>query len=343
MDGPDHVQPADHRVAVRVRPLPGPHHRGRSGSATLVWIRFRRFPPILAAHEARLARERYFSKQKFADPEATIRRARPATQPAPPALTPSAARAHRDPPVRGRAPAPGRPAGSVGLTGQVIHSDGRGVDRRARVRARTRRIEPHTNPNTTWFIVVEGGGWVGVGDERTRIAAGEAVALAGRRDPRGVDRALARCARSWSSSPGRTTGGAVISRPGARAGAGRPRGVEPGDGALAGAATGPRAARAADGEPAWILPRPSALAASTAPSWLEDPRRGAPDGRPVDRVGAVPERPARGSCARPSGSGRPGRNAATGGSTIRATSSGEATRLGPALREREHRRHARSR
>jgi hypothetical protein len=44
------------------------------GLGTLVWIRFRRFPPILAAHEARLARERYYSKQKFADPEATIRR-----------------------------------------------------------------------------------------------------------------------------------------------------------------------------------------------------------------------------------------------------------------------------
>jgi hypothetical protein len=44
------------------------------GIGTLVWIRFRRFPPILAAHEQRLARERYFSKQKFADPEATIRR-----------------------------------------------------------------------------------------------------------------------------------------------------------------------------------------------------------------------------------------------------------------------------
>jgi hypothetical protein len=44
------------------------------GIGTLVWIRFRRFPPILAAHEARLARERYYSKLKFADPEATIRR-----------------------------------------------------------------------------------------------------------------------------------------------------------------------------------------------------------------------------------------------------------------------------
>ena len=44
------------------------------GLSALVWIRFIRFPPILAAHEQRLARERYFSKQKFADPEATIRR-----------------------------------------------------------------------------------------------------------------------------------------------------------------------------------------------------------------------------------------------------------------------------
>jgi hypothetical protein len=44
------------------------------GIGTLVWIRFRRFPPILAAHEARLARERYYTKQKFADPETTIRK-----------------------------------------------------------------------------------------------------------------------------------------------------------------------------------------------------------------------------------------------------------------------------
>ena len=44
------------------------------GLGALVWIRFFRFPPILRAHEQRLARERYFSKQKFADPEATIRR-----------------------------------------------------------------------------------------------------------------------------------------------------------------------------------------------------------------------------------------------------------------------------
>jgi hypothetical protein len=44
------------------------------GLGTLVWIRFFRFPPILRAHEQRLARQRYYTKQKFADPEATIRR-----------------------------------------------------------------------------------------------------------------------------------------------------------------------------------------------------------------------------------------------------------------------------
>ena len=69
---------------------------------------------------------------------------------------------------------PDGPAGSIGLTGQVIHSDGRGIIAELAF-ARGARIEPHSNPNTTYFIVVEGGGWVGVGDERTRIAAGEAA------------------------------------------------------------------------------------------------------------------------------------------------------------------------
>lgn len=69
---------------------------------------------------------------------------------------------------------PEGPAGSIGLTGQVVHSDGRGIIAELAF-ARGARIEPHANPNTTYFIVVEGGGWVGVGDERTRIAAGEAA------------------------------------------------------------------------------------------------------------------------------------------------------------------------
>lgn len=72
---------------------------------------------------------------------------------------------------------PDGPEGSVGLTGQVIHSDGRGTISELAF-ARGARIEPHANPNTTYFIVVEGGGWVGVGDERSRIAAGEAACWA---------------------------------------------------------------------------------------------------------------------------------------------------------------------
>ena len=40
---------------------------------------------------------------------------------------------------------------------------------------RRAHIVPHSNPNTTYFLVIEGGGWVGVGEERTRVTAGEAV------------------------------------------------------------------------------------------------------------------------------------------------------------------------
>jgi len=69
---------------------------------------------------------------------------------------------------------PEGPPGTMGLTGQPIHVDGRGLIAELAF-ARGARIEPHANPNTTWFIVIEGGGWVGVGDVRTRVAAGEAV------------------------------------------------------------------------------------------------------------------------------------------------------------------------
>jgi len=69
---------------------------------------------------------------------------------------------------------PDGPPGTVGLTGQVIHSDARGVIGELAF-ARGARIEPHSNPNTTWFVVIEGGGWVQVGDATARVAAGEAV------------------------------------------------------------------------------------------------------------------------------------------------------------------------
>jgi len=69
---------------------------------------------------------------------------------------------------------PDGPPGTTGVTGQPIHSDGRGGVSELAF-ARGAAIEPHANPNTSWFIVIEGGGWVGVGEERTRVAAGEAV------------------------------------------------------------------------------------------------------------------------------------------------------------------------
>jgi quercetin dioxygenase-like cupin family protein len=69
---------------------------------------------------------------------------------------------------------PEGPPGTVGVQGQVIHSDARGVVAELAF-AKGGRIEPHDNPNTTWFIVIEGGGYVLVGDEERRVAAGEAV------------------------------------------------------------------------------------------------------------------------------------------------------------------------
>lgn len=69
---------------------------------------------------------------------------------------------------------PDGPPGTVGIEGQVIQGGTNGIIAELAF-GRRARIIPHTNPNTTYFIVIEGGGWVGVGDERTRIAAGEAV------------------------------------------------------------------------------------------------------------------------------------------------------------------------
>jgi quercetin dioxygenase-like cupin family protein len=69
---------------------------------------------------------------------------------------------------------PDGPPGTVGIEGQVIESGRSGVIAELAF-GRRARITPHTNPNQTWFIVIEGGGWVGVGDARTRVTAGEAV------------------------------------------------------------------------------------------------------------------------------------------------------------------------
>jgi len=69
---------------------------------------------------------------------------------------------------------PEGPPGTVNMEGQVIHSDARGLIAELAFQRRG-RIALHDNPNTTYFCVIEGGGFVQVGEDQRRIAAGEAV------------------------------------------------------------------------------------------------------------------------------------------------------------------------
>ncbi len=69
---------------------------------------------------------------------------------------------------------PDGPPGTRGIEGQVIRSGPTGLISELAF-SRDARITPHTNPRWTYFVVIEGGGWVGVGDERCRVQAGEAV------------------------------------------------------------------------------------------------------------------------------------------------------------------------
>ena len=43
------------------------------GLGALVWIRFVRFPPYFKAYERQLAKQRYFTRERFTRPETTIR------------------------------------------------------------------------------------------------------------------------------------------------------------------------------------------------------------------------------------------------------------------------------
>ena len=69
---------------------------------------------------------------------------------------------------------PEGPAGTRGVQGAVIHSDARATVSELAF-GRKAIIEPHTSPNTTWFLVIEGGGFVLVGDETARVFAGQAI------------------------------------------------------------------------------------------------------------------------------------------------------------------------
>jgi quercetin dioxygenase-like cupin family protein len=142
---------------------------------------------------------------------------------------------------------PDGPPGSVGLTGQVLHSDGRGIVAELAF-ARGARIEPHSNPNTTYFIVVEGGGWVGVADERTRIAAGEAACW----PPNVLHSAWTEHSEMRAfvvELAGADDGGAILGRADELS-SGGPVAVGRGIGALAPRIPDPARREAADGEPA---------------------------------------------------------------------------------------------
>ncbi len=69
---------------------------------------------------------------------------------------------------------PDGPPGTKGVTGQVLHNDARGVVSELAF-GRYAVITPHSNPNTTLFVVISGGGFVQVGEERARVNHGEAV------------------------------------------------------------------------------------------------------------------------------------------------------------------------
>lgn len=69
---------------------------------------------------------------------------------------------------------PDGPPGTQGVSGQVIHRDERALVSELAL-GRFALITPHSNPNTALFVVISGGGYVQVGDERARVNHGEAV------------------------------------------------------------------------------------------------------------------------------------------------------------------------
>ena len=69
---------------------------------------------------------------------------------------------------------PEGPPGTRGVESTPLHGDERGVVTELAFRPGA-AIAPHTKSNLAYLLVIEGGGFVQVGDERTRVAAGEAV------------------------------------------------------------------------------------------------------------------------------------------------------------------------
>jgi len=60
------------------------------------------------------------------------------------------------------------------VEGVTIHSDARGAITELAF-ARGARLEPHQSRDSAWLCVVEGVGWVLVGDDHRQVAPGDAV------------------------------------------------------------------------------------------------------------------------------------------------------------------------
>src|SRR5688572_18438949 len=70
---------------------------------------------------------------------------------------------------------PDGPPGTQGVTGQVIFHDERAIVTELAFQ-RYAIVTPHANAtNTALFVVISGGGYVQVGEERSRVNHGEAV------------------------------------------------------------------------------------------------------------------------------------------------------------------------
>ena len=66
------------------------------------------------------------------------------------------------------------PPGTRGAEATPVHVDELGSIAELALKPNA-AIAPHSNPNLTYFLVIEGGGFVQVGNEKARVAAGDAV------------------------------------------------------------------------------------------------------------------------------------------------------------------------
>ena len=125
---------------------------------------------------------------------------------------------------------PDGPPGTQGVGGQVIHHDERALVSELAF-GRFALITPHSNPNTTLFVVISGGGYVQVGDERARVNHGEAVVW-----PAGILHGAYTDGtemRAIVVELGEGTGPLVLEGTAAELGPGAQTGISRGEGALA--------------------------------------------------------------------------------------------------------------